>query len=314
LFGWTSPKYSTFKIEDTVQIINDLGLPDLRDTVKLPYTKAFPTEKDYILKYVSKRFYGGNFISTTGPIGSAPSYYGRNATGATASDGYGRWLYKNGAPYILTTFAEMKMCAAEAYYKKGEKANALQALRDGIAGHMDFCQKYIYITTVGGDKITSSTFRSLADEYLDGPYVGGLTVGDLTLSHIMMQKWVALYPWGAHEAWVDLRKYHYDIQYTGDYPSKGNGWERNELYMKWDTNPNKIYKGFYLMPANVENRKKAYEIDNDGAPCYRIRPRYNSEYLWNLPSLQSLKPIAGDALNYQCSIPWFAYPGEMPTE
>ncbi|MDR0420973.1 MAG: SusD/RagB family nutrient-binding outer membrane lipoprotein [Prevotellaceae bacterium] len=319
LFGWTSPKYSTFTLEDTVQIINDLGLPNLRDTVRLPYIEAFPTEKDYILKYVSKRFYGGSFTNVTGPIGSAPSFYGRNSTSSTTSDGFGRWLYRNGAPYILTTFAEIKMCESEAYWKKGDKASALQALKDGISGHMDFCQKYIYPSNLGGDKITLSTFRSLADDYIAGPYVGGLTVNDLTLSHIMMQKWVTLYPWGAFEAWVDLRKYHYDIQYTGDYPSNGNGWERNELYMKWDTdvndNPNneKVYKGFYLMPANVEGRKSAYNIDNDGAPCYRIRPRYNSEYMWNLPSLKKLQPIPGDALNYHCSIPWFAYPEDIPT-
>jgi hypothetical protein len=313
LFGWTSPKYSTFTIADTIQIIRDLGLPNNRDTIRLPYIEAFPTEKDYILQYVSKRFFGGTFTSYAGPIGDAPSYYGRNSTSSTTSDGYGRWLYRNGAPYILTTFAEIKMCAAEAYWKKGDKASALQAVKDGIAGHMDFCQKYIYPATVGGDKITAATFRSLANEYLAGPYVGGLTVGDLTLSHIMMQKWVSLYPWGAAEAWVDMRKYHYEIDYTGDYPTKGNGWERNEVYTKWDNNPNKVYKGFYLRPTNVQHRKYAYDIDNDGSPCYRVRPRYNSEYMWNMPSLKKLQPIPGDALNYHCSIPWFAYPGDMPT-
>ena len=34
--------------------------------------------------------------------------------------------------------------------------------------------------------------------------------------------------------------------------------------------------------------------------------------MWNLNSLKALKPIAGDADNYQCSIPWFAYPGDIP--
>jgi hypothetical protein len=303
LFGWTSTKYSSFTIADSITITN-AGV-----TTKLPYIEVFPTEKDYILKYVSKRFYGGTFTA----VGSAPSYYGRNSTGSTAADGYGRWLYRNGAPYILTTFAEIKMCAAEAYWKKGDKVSALQAVKEGVAGHMDFCQKYIYPATVGGDKILAATFRSLANEYLAGPYVGGLTEGDLTLSHIMMQKWVSLYPWGAFEAWVDMRKYHYDINYTGDYPSKGNGWpDNNSISMKWDSNPNKVYKGFYLMPAPVDGYRRNYDIYNDGSPCYRIRPRYNSEYMWNVPSLQKIQPIPGDAVNYHCSIPWFAYPGDMP--
>ena len=310
LLGWTSPKYSTFAITDTVQIINDLGLPNLRDTVRLPYTEAFPTEKDYILKYVSKRIYGGTHLAVSGPIGTAPSYYGRNSTSSPASDGYGRWLYRDGAPYILSTYAEMKFCAAEAYWKKGDKASALQALKDGVAGHMEFCRNYISIPVgvAGGDKILAATFRSLAEDYLAGPYVGGLTVSNLTLSHIMMQKWVVLYPWGANEAWVDMRKYHYDIKYSGNYPKNGNGWERNSLNMKWDTDANKVYKGLYLYPANVQHRKTAYTINNDGSPCYRVRPRYNSEYMWNVPSLKKLLPIPGDAVNYHCSIPWFAYP------
>jgi hypothetical protein len=34
----------------------------------------------------------------------------------------------------------------------------------------------------------------MAAEYAAGPYVDGLTEADFSLSHIMMQKWVALYP------------------------------------------------------------------------------------------------------------------------
>ena len=137
-------------------------------------------------------------------------------------------------------------------------------------------------------------------------------MADFSLSHIMMQKWVALYPWGAAEAWTDMRKYHYDIAYTGDYPKSGNGWSQSILNQKWDTDPKKVYKGLYLLPAQVANRKGSYDPLNEGAPCYRIRPRYNSEYMWNKPSLETLKPISGNAANYQTSIPWFAYPGEMP--
>ena len=36
------------------------------------------------------------------------------------------------------------------------------------------------------------------------------TAADLTLSHIMMQKWLAMYL--QLEAWVDMRRYQYDSQ------------------------------------------------------------------------------------------------------
>ncbi len=280
-----------------------------------------------------RRYYGGSFTGLTGSVGTAPSFYGRNSGSAASSaneaahDGAGRWLYHNEAPYILMTHAELKFCLAEALWKLDRKDAALQAFREGVKADLEFTGQYIVTgkpgkivdevpTTLGvegGDKITRGAFNIMADEYAAGPYVDGLSLADFSLSHIMMQKWVSLYPWGALEAWVDMRKYHYDIDYTGDYPSQGNGWDLATITHKWDTDPDKVYKGLYLLPAQVEGRKTRFNAFNEGSPCYRIRPRYNSEYMWNKPSLEQLKPISGMAPNYQCSMPWFAYPGNMPS-
>jgi len=271
---------------------------------------------DVINSIKRRKYYGGSFTGTSGPIGAAPSYYGRNSTSSTVTDGAGRWLYRDEAPYIIMTSAQIKFCLAEAYWKLGMKAEALEAFKSGVKDDFDFTAKYIKAGTkgqaVGGDKITTAVFNTAAADYLAGPYVNTLAINDFTLSHIMMQKWVALYPWGALEAWVDMRKYHYDIQYTGEFPSKGNGWDLTTLNQKWDSDPTKVFKGLYMRPAQVTNRKLAFNTFNDGSPSYRVRPRYNSEYMWNKPALSSLKPISGMADNYQCSIPWFAYPGNIP--
>lgn len=294
------------------------GHYDPRVAVKLA-TIDDPTydNMDNVNNIKRRKYYGGSFTGLAGPIGSAPSYYGRNAISDVKLDGSGRWIYRDNAPYIMMTCAEVKFCLAEAYWKLGMKAEAFDAFKAGVAADMDFTAKYITPgtkgQTAGGDKITSAVFKTLANEYLAGPYVNNMSLDDFTLSHIMMQKWVALYPWGALEAWVDMRKYHYDIKYTGDYPSTNNGWDIATVTHKWDSDPTKVYKGLYLPPAQVANRKTAFNTFNNGAPCYRIRPRYNSEYMWNKPSLDALKPISGLAPNYQCSIPWFAYPGAMPT-
>jgi len=317
----TGNTYYPYRLADK-QIICDtnvmaLGHYDPRVAVKLA-TVDDPTYDfmDNINSIKRRKYYGGSFTGTGGPIGSAPSFYGRNSTSSTTLDGSGRWLYHDNAPYILMTSAEIKFCLAEAYWKLGMKAEAFDAFKAGIKDDMDFTANYIRPGTkgasAGGDKITVPVFKSAAQEYLGGPFVEGLSLSDFSLSHIMMQKWVALYPWGALEAWVDMRKYHYDIKYTGDYPSGENGWTLTTLDQKWDTDETKVYKGLYLSPAQVQGRKAAYNSFNEGSPCYRIRPRYNSEYMWNKPSLEALKPISGMAANYQCSIPWFAYPGEMP--
>lgn len=317
-----SNPYYPFKLASkqiiTDTLVNVAGHYDPRVAVKLGTisnnTFLDLNNADNVKSY---KYYGGAFTSTVGPIGTAPSFYGRNIastyTGAV-HDGIGRWIYRDDAPYILTTYAEIQFCLAEAYWKLGRKSDAFEAFKKGVSGDLTTTARYIYPgkegNATGGDKITKELFNSLAAQYANGPFVNGLN--DLTLSHIMMQKWVALYPWGAPEAWVDMRKYHYDIEYTGEYPSNGNGWIQAQLEQKADTDVSKVYKGLYLAPAQVQNRKGSYDIRNEGSPSYRLRPRYNSEYMWNLPALESLKPIAGTADNYQTSIPWFAYPGEMP--
>lgn len=271
--------------------------------------------------------YGGGQSSTsrTDPVtsGSVPQLYGRveavkNGTTTPPNDGKGRYLFHDEAPYILTTCAEIKFCLAEAYWKKGQKDLAYTAFKEGVKADLDFTEGQLRPGTkgsaTGGDKITKAAFRQLANEYMAGPFVEGLGAANLTLSHIMMQKYVALWTWGAFEAWVDLRKYHYDIDYTGDYPKKGNGWDASGwVTHKADDRSDRIYKGFYLKAArNIEFRNSLFNNYNEGSPMYRIRPRYNSEYVWNLEKLGELKPIPGTAENYHCSIPWFAYPGDYP--
>jgi hypothetical protein len=47
------------------------------------------------------------------------------------------------------------------------------------------------------------------DAYLSNPAIVPSAGVALTLSQIMLQKYIALYGWGMHETWVDMRRYHY---------------------------------------------------------------------------------------------------------
>lgn len=279
-------------------------------------------------------YYGAGFTSNSGPIGDAANLWGsRSGYNSSASvDGNGRWLYRNNAPYIFITAAEIQFIIAETQFKLGNKSEALAAFKKGVELDLEFTAQYltpgkpkvsgkdengndiyeIYGELPGGDVIATATFNQLANEYKAGPYVAGMTESQLTISHIMLQKFVALFPWGANETWVDMRKNHYDIKYSGEYPSLNNGWTQTTVDQKWDSDPTKVYKGLYLAPATVEYRRGKWNVDNNGSPMYRIHPRYNSEYMWNEAALSELKPISGTAVNYHCSIPWFAYPGEYP--
>ena len=302
--------------------LEEVGHFDPRPLLKLGTASGNDTTGVKDPKLFRKYYFkGSGFTSATGPIGQAENFWGRTEAITDAKDGEGRWLYSNGAPYVLTTYAELLFDLAEVQFKYGSKADAFETWKKAIAADMEFSAKYIQkesLVTVGGkvyhqgDKVDQATFKAMAQEYLNGPFVAGLPMSEFSLSHIMMQKYIALFPWGASEVWVDLRKYHYDIAYTGDVPKFGNGWDKTLINQKRDDDATKVYKGFYLAPANVQGRRSAYNERNNGAPCYRLRPRYNSEYMWNLNNLKALKPIPGDADDYQCSIPWFAYPGDMP--
>ncbi len=302
--------------------LEEVGHFDPRPLLKLGTASGNDTTGVKDPKLFRKYYFkGSGFTGATGPIGQAENFWGRTEAITDAKDGEGRWLYSNGAPYVLTTYAEVLFDLAEVQFKYGSKADAFETWKKAIAADMEFSAKYIQkesLVTVGskvyhqGDKVDQATFKAMAQEYLNGPFVAGLPMSEFSLSHIMMQKYIALFPWGAPEVWVDLRKYHFDIAYTGDVPSFGNGWDKTLINQKRDDDATKVYKGFYLAPANVQGRRSAYNEKNNGAPCYRLRPRYNSEYMWNLNNLKALKPIPGDADDYQCSIPWFAYPGDMP--
>ena len=313
------------------QIVTDINVDeeghwDPRMAVKLSTTMGNDQDNYPIEDIRHFVYYGGSASGSTGIYGDVANFWGvtRSYSVTTARFGDGRWLFNNNAPYILGTYAEMMFDVAEAHFVAGDKTKALDAFKKAVAGDMDFTARHIVTGKVvdgwhQGDKITKAQFNTAAAEYLAGPFVGGLTEGDLTLSHIMMQKFVALYPWGSQEAWVDQRKYHYDIVYSNEYPTIGNGWDfstikqkrdEDDVYTMDDIATGKVFKGYYLAPSEV--RGGSYGSKNQGSPCYRIRPRYNSEYVWNEHKLKELKPISGVDDAYITSKPWFSYPGNQP--
>jgi hypothetical protein len=77
--------------------------------------------------------------------------------------------------------------------------------------------------------------------------------------------------------WMDMRRYHY----TDLDPVSGT----------------EIFRGF--APPNT------LYSDNAGNLVQRIRPRYNSEYVWNIASLDA---IGGLATDYHTKTMWIILP------
>jgi hypothetical protein len=295
------------------QMVTDTATLDPRTILLLGTTDTMQVDMNLVKKGTYK------FAGTTMGNSVKSTFWGSTSTPTVTNSGTGRWLYRDDAPWPLSSFAEIQFIKAEALYLKGQKSAALDAFKIAVAGHMDFVKKLIVPATlvkngnkqasVIGDKITSARFSTLATDYLNSKFVNNLSLTDFSLAHIMMQKYVALFPWSL-DTWNDMRRYHYDLLVgTAGVPVPGTSWTNDIVYHKLDSDPARVYKGFYLPAADVINRRSKFGSTNVGSPCYRLRPRYNSEYMWNLPSLKKLLPIAGDADNYQTSMPWFSTPG-----
>lgn len=198
-----------------------------------------------------------------------PNYWGfANVYAAPAGgiDTGARTYYKNASPLPICTYSEVQFMKAEAALKKSDFTTAYTAYKNGIQGNMDMLTTYY----------TGYTPMSAADKtaYINNVNVTPAVATSLTLKMVMQQKYVALNGWGFVETWVDLRKHNYDV-----------------------TN---IYTGWKVPTTSTD-----LFPDNGGKLAYRIRPRYDSEYLWNR---QKLETIGGTLPDYHTKKTWFSEP------
>jgi hypothetical protein len=191
---------------------------------------------------------------------------------APATDLRARYIFRNGSPVPVITASEVMFMKAEALYRKGDKSAALIAYRRAIELNFDMLQN-VYSTNVPSANLITPSVR---DAYLANTTVVP-SVSEFTLSHIMLQKYIALFGYGAQETWVDMRRYHYTDQENG-------------LQVYRDFAPP---TGSDLWP------------ENNGKPVYRVRYRFNSEYVWNLLELQKL---GADAIDWHTKEVWFSKP------
>ncbi len=190
----------------------------------------------------------------------------------------GKYLFRDKAVSPVMTYSELQFMKAEAAYRKagGPDATAYQAYLNGINGHFDFINRAVYPRS--NVPIYNTTIISAAQRtaYLASGNVKQ-NAAALTLTDIMLQKYIALWGWGFTETWVDMRRFHYtDLDPVTAQP---------------------VYKGF-IVPT-------AIPATNNGKLATRIRPRYNSEYVWNLDELIR---IGGTAADYHTKEMWFSLP------
>jgi len=225
------------------------------------YKGIRPNKGSDLLTNVNERpdnFWGGAFS-----ISAAPG-----------NDDACRYIFKNAPIFPIMTAAEIQFVKAEAMLRKGDRAGALVAYKKGIELNIAELRAN-YETSVPTALRMNDTQR---DAFLNNPTIIP-SAANLTLSHIMMQKFIAMYGWGVTEVWVDMRRYHY----TDLDPATGQ----------------QVYREF-APPTGID-----LYTNNFGKWIYRVRPRYNSEYLYNVDELNRLGAFAPDYITKEC---WFSKP------
>ena len=221
------------------------------------------------------------YLNGTKPTPDYPKNFWRNAT-ANSTGGSNpdssKYLYQNTSPWPIMTASEMQFIIAEAAYHKGDKDMALAAYTNAISLNLDMLTTTYPQNIPAGKEITPTAKAA----YLSNPAVIPASADELTLTDIMLQKYIALYAWGVQETWVDMRKFHYiDLD-----PATGA----------------QVYASFTPPPTAPIN----YLIStNNGKYVYRCRPRYNSEYLYDVPELTRIGAENTDYNTYEC---WFSMP------
>lgn len=186
-----------------------------------------------------------------------------------------RYIFRDNAEFPFMTSSEIQFMKAEAAFRSNNKGLALTAYRQGIAQHFDMLLSKYNVNIRPARVMTAAT----RDAFLADTRVVPATSAALTLSHIMQQKYIALWGYGVLETWTDLRRYHY----TDLDPATGR----------------QVY--FSFTPPLAADLWP----DNGGKWSYRVRPRHNSEYVWNIAELSV---YGGNLIDYHTKEMWFSLP------
>jgi len=182
--------------------------------------------------------------------------------GATGLGLPARYIFADRSKLPVMTYAELQFIKAEAALNAGNAPAALTAYRNGIRAHIDF----VNARNLDAGQTPTPISTAERDSFISPTASPAIVPATLTLSHIMSQKFIALWGWGHNEIWMDMRRYRYTD------PDSVSGTQ--------------VFRGF-APPTNLFP-------DNGGKVVQRIRPRFNSEYVWNQAGLSAIGALASD--------------------
>ncbi len=185
------------------------------------------------------------------------------------------------SPFDLMTYTECCFIKAEVLFRKGDKAGALTAYKAGIQASMDDIQAQAndYV----GAGYTNYILRPMDSNKITA-YMNSAAVcqsaGDLTMSDIMLQKYVAL--GCCSEIYVDMRRFNYSagnvggfgVIYPGmDHPAMFTGQAVLPGTSKTEVN---YWPRRWRLPATLE-------LTYNETQALLVNKKANENYIWSIP-------------------------------
>jgi len=129
----------------------------------------------------------------------------------------------------ILTYHEMCFIKAEVYMRKGDNGSAYTAYRAGIQAHIDMMQAKLTQWQAGGYTTLNPDMAPMSQTAIN-TYLQSTAVsqGSLTMSDIMLQKYVAM---GCSiENWNDMRRFNYSAGNIGGFGVVYPGYDRGPLF------------------------------------------------------------------------------------
>lgn len=209
-------------------------------------------------------------------------YFSTNdALNAGAVGSTGSFQTRPVSDFEIMTYHEACFIKAEVLYRKGDKAGALAAYKAGIKAHLDYMQKKL--TAWKGQGFSNPDMQPMDDAKI-AAYLASDAVcqnaGDLKMSDIMLQKYVAM---GCSlENWNDMRRFNYGAGNIADFGVVYPGMDRSVLFTGTDKlkgtskDDPKYWPRRWRLPATLE-------LSYNEAQALAINKHAEDTDIWSYP-------------------------------
>ena len=209
-------------------------------------------------------------------------YFSTNdALNAGAVGSTGSFQTRPVSDFEIMTYHEACFIKAEVLFRKGDKAGALAAYKAGIKAHLDYMQKKL--TAWKGQGFSNPDMLPMDDAKI-AAYLASDAVcqnaGDLKMSDIMLQKYVAM---GCSlENWNDMRRFNYGAGNIKDFGVVYPGFDRSVLFTGTDKlkgtskDDPKYWPRRWRLPATLE-------LSYNEAQALAVNKHAEDTDIWSYP-------------------------------